>query len=500
MSNSESILQVENYSLEFPSGEGRFLAVNDISFEIKKGEVVALVGESGSGKSVTGLSAMKLINNNADASSSGKFSFKSTGGWVDLLNIEEPKMRKIRGKEIAMIFQEPMSSLNPGLRCGEQISEALRLHLQMNRSDAHKRTISLFEEVGLSNPERVYKKYPNQISGGQKQRVLIAMAVCCNPRLLIADEPTTALDTGVRKKVLDSIKLAKDKYELSILFITHDLDLAAHIADRVLVMYAGKIVEEGSMDSIFNHPKHPYTKGLINCRPPKTDRYYFLPTIEDFMRLSADGKSMAMADDTNLNDLLNSLKIKTTDRIKRHQRLYQERPIIQVKSLSKTFSTPSVWFGKSARFIAVNDVSFDLFAGETLGLLGPSGCGKTTLARSIIGLYQNYDGQVLFRNKNNGEYHPIKALDKIGKKVQYIFQDPYASLDPRMTIGETLMEPLAIHQPEMSSSQHQNRIVELLIKVGLKPFHMERYPHEFSGGQRQRICIARALLLEPEVL
>lgn len=498
MQNDPPIVSIKNFGVEFPSGMGRFTAVNNISFDIFKGEVVAIVGESGSGKSVTGLSIIQLLAKNAGASVEGSIMLNVDDRSIEINSASEREMSTIRGKHVAMIFQDPMSSLNPALRCGDQIAEAMENHLKLSASEAKLKVLSILENVGIDDPEGVYAKYPSQISGGQKQRVLIAMAISCNPDLLIADEPTTALDAAVRKRVLKTIKTMKSQKDLSILFITHDLDLAAEIADRVLVMYAGKIAEQGDMKSVFENPQHPYTKGLISSRPPKKGRYYFLPTIEDFMRLSADGLSNEKVSGNEV--LFKGVEITKKDREKRHQQIYVRNPILKVSHLSKSFRKNNGLFAPASRHHAVDDVSFELFRGETLGIVGQSGCGKTTLVRSIVGLNSGYNGEVLFEKKDENGYESITSLTKMGKRVQYIFQDPYASLDPRMSIGRTLAEPLEVLGKFTSKQDKLDRIYEILAQVGLKPYHYDRYPHEFSGGQRQRICIARALLLEPEIL
>ncbi len=498
MQNDQPIVSIKNFGVEFPSGMGRFTAVNNISFDIFKGEVVAIVGESGSGKSVTGLSIIQLLAKNAGASVEGSIMLNVDDRLIEINSASEREMSTIRGKHVAMIFQDPMSSLNPALRCGDQIAEAMENHLKLSASEAKLKVLSILENVGIDDPEGVYAKYPSQISGGQKQRVLIAMAISCNPDLLIADEPTTALDAAVRKRVLKTIKTMKSQKDLSILFITHDLDLAAEIADRVLVMYAGKIAEQGDMKSVFENPQHPYTKGLISSRPPKKGRYYFLPTIEDFMRLSSDGLSNETVSGKDI--LFKGIEITKKDREKRHRQIYGRKPILKVSHLSKSFRKNNGLFAPASRHHAVDDVSFELFRGETLGIVGQSGCGKTTLVRSIVGLNSGYNGEVLFEKKDENGYESITSLAKMGKRIQYIFQDPYASLDPRMSIGRTLAEPLEVLEKFTSKQDKLDRIYEILAQVGLKPYHYDRYPHEFSGGQRQRICIARALLLEPEIL
>lgn len=495
----QPVLSVSNLTVEFPSGEGRYTALNRVSFSIAPGEVVALVGESGSGKTATALSIMQLLDKKSGATCDGRITLFDGEQNLELNAAKEAQLSNVRGKKIAMVFQEPMSSLNPAISCGKQITEAVRQNLGMPAREAKSYVMDVLREVGVEDAEELYSKHPHAISGGQKQRVLIAMAIACRPSLIIADEPTSALDAAVRKKVLAQLKKNEKNDASALLFITHDLDLAASFADRVLVMYAGRIVEQGNISTIINNPKHPYTKGLINCRPPKTGRYYFLPTIDDFMRVTADGKNLEQQ--TDVQALLNSLRVSPADRSKRHQRMYASQPVISVKHLTRKFSRLFTQAGIEPEFKAVDDVSFDLYPAETLGLVGASGCGKTTLARCIIGLDNDFEGEVLLPDlEDPTAYKPINNLRAMGKRVQYIFQDPYASLDPKMTIGETLLEPLLVRQKTSTHQARKSRVIELMTQVGLKPHHYDRYPNEFSGGQRQRICIARALLLDPEVL
>ena len=336
MQNEQPIVSVKDFSVEFPSGGGRFTAVNNISFDLFRVEVLAIVGESGSGKSVTGLSIIQLLSKAEGAYTECSINLYLNEHSTEVTSASEAEMSKIRGKHVSMIFQEPMSSLNPALRCGHQIEEAVKIHLHLSAAEAKKHVLETLSNVGLEDPISIYEKYPSQISGGQKQRVLIAMAISCNPDLLIADEPTTALDAAIRKKVLRTIKSLNSQKDLSMLFIIHDLDVASEIADRVLVMYAGKIAEQGKIESIFDNPQHPYTKGLISSRPPKKGRYYFLPTIDDFMRLSADGLSneALVGSDT----LFKGVEISDSDRKKRHKQIYAQNPLVKVEGLTKSFA------------------------------------------------------------------------------------------------------------------------------------------------------------------
>lgn len=492
------ILEIKNLVTGFKTGNGQLNAVNNISFNINRGEVVALVGESGSGKTVTGLSIMRLVEGGGGHIDSGEILFKSDGVSFDLTKFSENQMRTIRGRGISMIFQDPMTTLNPVIKCGEQIKEVVKRHLKYSESEAHAHVLDLLEQVEIPNPKEAMKKYPHEFSGGQLQRVLIAMSIACKPQLVIADEPTTALDIIVRSKILNILKQIQQKQNLSILFITHDLESVQQFADRILVMYAGKIVENGPIKDIFKNPQHPYTKGLLACRPPKTGRYYFLPTVRDFMRISADGKDLDKTVD--LADVFKDLRISESSRNVQLTKIYNSEAILKVEKLSKSYRMPRGFFTKSKRLQVLNQVSLSLFEGETLGLVGASGSGKSTLARCLVSLESPDSGEVFIQDKHTKQMKHRGKLQEIGQDIQYIFQDPYSSLNPRMTIGEALMEALENHSTIKSKSDKLERINELLIQVGLKPYHFNRFPHEFSGGQRQRICIARALLLEPKVI
>jgi peptide/nickel transport system ATP-binding protein len=492
------LLSVRRLSVEYPAGRGRVLVLNDVSFDIGKGEVVALVGESGSGKTVTALSIMQLLPNLENIRCTGDLLFKLTNGeTINLSKAKNKVLQNVRGKEIALVSQEPMSALNPSIPCGDQIIEAIEQHLKLSKKEAYDKCIELLTDVDIQDPESIFSRYPDELSGGQIQRIFIAMALASEPKLIIADEPTTALDLGVRRKVLEVLKRIKEKYGLSMLFITHDLELASVIADQVLVMYSGLIVEKGSVAEVFNTPKHPYTKGLINCRPPKDQRFYFLPTLDDFMRLSPDGTDLAKSPE--LEQITNSLLIHPEYRSMRHDAMYSNPAIMKVVGISKSVKT-SKWFNNGKPRTIVDRVSFDLYFGETFGLIGASGCGKSTLARCISGLLTPDNGYAQFLSNTGSYYEVLTSPFELGKRVQYIFQDPYASLNPRMTIREILSEPIAVHKPHLNDTERVELMLELVLKVGLKPHHLQRYPTSFSGGQRQRISIARALLMDPKVI
>lgn len=495
---SEILLDVINLVTEFKTENGIVKAVNDVSFQVKKGEVVGIVGESGSGKSVTSLSIMRLIPNPPGNITSGQILYHGdTKQGIDLVKLDEKEMRKFRGNEISMIFQEPMTSLNPVFTCGNQVVEAIMLHQQLSKKEAETKTLELFEKVQLPNPDRILKAYPHQLSGGQKQRVMIAMAMSCQPQLLIADEPTTALDVTVQKTILELINELSRETGMSTIFITHDLGVIAEIADRVIVMYKGKIVEQGTVLEIFSDPKHPYTKGLLACRPPLGKRLSKLPVIADFM----DEKDGVITEKTaDMNALVEAFVINESQTKKRFEDLQQHEPILQLKNLQTWFPTKTSIFGKPLEYVkAVDDVSFDVYEGETLGLVGESGCGKTTLGRTILRLVEPTGGSAIFDGKeifNLGQ----KDLKELREHMQIIFQDPYSSLNPRMTIGNAILEPMQVHNKYNNDAQRKDKVIELLEKVNMKAEHYQRYPHEFSGGQRQRICIARALSLNPKFI
>lgn len=469
------MLKVENLSINF----GNLAILKDVSFSIEKGEILGVVGESGSGKSITSLSLMGLLPPQASVESgSAQISF-SDGDRLNLISLDEKRFQTIRGKRIAMIFQEPLTCLNPSMRCGKQLLEAVLLNAKLRGSAAQKRCIELLEEMQLPNPEKVYKSYPHELSGGQKQRVMIAMALSGKPELLIADEPTTALDVTVQKGLLELLKSLRDKYHMGMIFISHDLGLIKEIADRVIILQRGKIVEQGLVKQIFESPKNPYTKGLLACRPPISYRPHRLLTVDDFINDNPDKKEVEP-------------KIVTSS--------IKNVLLYSAKNVVTSFITRTNLWGKPiSQFKAVNDVSLELFEGETLGIVGESGSGKTTLGRTLLHLINSQSGSIVYKGIN------IAQMDRsfsrqFRRDVQLIFQDPYSSLNPRKTIGQAISEPLKVHGICRTESERKAKVLDLLNKVALPADSYYRYPHEFSGGQRQRIVIARALSVNPRVI
>ena len=470
----ETVLKVADLHVSFPhDGEYRE-AVKGVSFSVRRGTTLGIVGESGSGKSVTSLAIMGLLPKSAHIS----------GSWTDL-----------HGR-VSMIFQEPMTSLNPVQRCGKQVEEMLLAHEKVSRQEARQRTIQLFEEVMLPRPEKIYRSYPHEISGGQKQRVMIAMALICHPDLLIADEPTTALDVTVQKTILDLLRTLQQKYRMGIIFITHDLGVIAQIADEVAVMYHGEIVEQGAAQQLLHHPQHPYTKGLLACRPPLDSRPRRLLTVKDFLEMENGEWRMENSDDAPNNSqfpILNS-------------QLNKKSVLLRVRDLEVTYALETTIFGKVKKELkAVDGLSFDIYRGETLGLVGESGCGKSTLGRAILQLIEHNSGTIEYDGKSLDRLTPAETK-ALRRRMQIVFQDPYSSLNPRITIGDAIAEPLKVHNTSLSSNTRTTRqsikekVLSLMQQVGLEPDWYNRYPHEFSGGQRQRVCIARALILEPELV
>lgn len=496
--SDQKLLEVKNLVTEFRTDGETVKAVNDVSFTLNRGETIGIVGESGSGKSVTSLSVMRLIPDPPGKIAGGEILFHENGNVVDLVQATEQEMRGFRGNDIAMIFQEPMTSLNPVYTCGDQVAEAIILHQKLNKKEAKALTIELFTQVELPRPEAMYDAYPHQISGGQKQRVMIAMAMSCNPSILIADEPTTALDVTVQKTILELMMQLQQKNDMGILFITHDLGVIAELADKVVVMYKGKIVEQGTVLDIFTNPQHPYTKGLLACRPPLHRRLSWLPTVSDFMSVDEDG----VMHETNKSvaEVTSSLVISPEETASRHKELYAQEPVLKINNLKTYFPINKGLFGKVTEYVkAVDDVTFEVFPGETLGLVGESGCGKTTLGRTILKLVEPTEGQIIFED-NDLTHLGAKEMRDYRKKLQIIFQDPYSSLNPRITIGEAIMEPMRVHNVFTNDAERKARVMELLKRVSLLEEHFYRYPHEFSGGQRQRICIARSLALNPQFI
>lgn len=497
MSN-KTLLEIKNLVTEFRTEEETVKAVNDISFTLHKGETIGIVGESGSGKSVTSLSAMQLIPNPPGRIASGEILFHTENGVVDLTKASEKEMRGFRGNDIAMIFQEPMTSLNPVYTCGNQVAEAIMLHQKVDKKEARERTIELFKKVQLPRPEDIFDTYPHQISGGQKQRVMIAMAMSCSPSILIADEPTTALDVTVQKTILELMNKLQQEEDMGILFITHDLGVIAELADKVVVMYKGKVVEQGNVLDIFTNPQHPYTKGLLACRPPLNKRLKWLPTVSNFMTIDDEGNMQQM--DKSVEEVTKGLEVTPAETAAKHEELYKQEPILEVKNLKTYFPINKSFFGKATSFVkAVDDVSFKVYPGETLGLVGESGCGKTTLGRTILKLIEPTEGQIIYNGKDI-TFLSSKEMREFRKEIQIIFQDPYSSLNPRITIGEAIMEPMRVHNVFNNDAERKDRVMQLLKRVNLLEQHFYRYPHEFSGGQRQRICIARSLALNPKFI
>jgi len=494
----EPLLEIKQLITEFHTETTSIKAVNNVSLTLHRGETIGIVGESGSGKSVTSLSCMRLIPSPPGKITHGEIIFHKGGEAINLLEITESKMRQFRGNDIAMIFQEPMTSLNPVYSCGNQVLEAIRLHQKVTKKQAKAKTIELFKEVKLPEPERIFNAYPHEISGGQKQRVMIAMAMSCNPSVLIADEPTTALDVTVQKAILELMISLQKKDNMGIMFITHDLGVIAELADRVVVMYKGRIVEEGTVTDIFNNPQHPYTKGLLACRPPLNKRLHWLPTVSDFMKRDENGKII----ETNISfeEAIKNLIITPEERKIRHDLIYAQKPLLEVRDLKKYYAKKKSFLSKQQEFTkAVDGVSFDVYPGETLGLVGESGCGKTTLGRSILKLIQPTAGNIIYKGQDitsysNSDMRPLR------EDMQIIFQDPYSSLNPRITVGNAILEPMKVYGILSNNEDRKAHVYDLLKKVGLSPEHYNRYPHEFSGGQRQRICIARTLALKPQFI
>ena len=492
--SDRNVLEVQGLTVRFDTSERSVVAVKDLGFHVRAGEVLAIVGESGSGKSVTSLSVMRLIEHGGGPIASGKISFtRRNGGKLDLAKAADSVMRTIRGGEISMIFQEPMTSLNPVFSVGTQVAEAVMLHQGLSHAEAEAEALRMLELVRIPEAKQILKRYPHQLSGGMRQRVMIAMALSCKPSLLIADEPTTALDVTIQAQILQLIRQLQEEMGMAVIFITHDMGVVAEVADRVLVMYHGEAVEEGTCEQIFHNPRHPYTQSLLAAVPRLgsmrgTDE----PAPFPLLRITdpeAEQLGTADMDETPVDMPEPAASAPSVS----------DGPVLSVDNLITRFDVETGFWGKVKRRVhAVEQVSFNLYPGETLGLVGESGCGKSTIGRSLIGLETPRSGSIVF---NGQELTQVSGsqLQKLRRNIQYVFQDPYAALDPRLTVGFSIMEPLLIHKV-CSRQEAERRVGELLERVDLDPAMAVRYPHEFSGGQRQRVCIARALAMNPEII
>lgn len=476
-----TVLQISNLNIDFLHDGTYNRVVENVCLNVKRGCTLGIVGESGSGKSVSSMSLLGLLPPAPTCRVEGSAQFwpRDAEGAMELLNIPEEAYRRVRGNHISVIFQEPMTSLNPVQRCGAQVAEMLMQHESVSVREARQRVVDLFNEVMLPRPEKIYDSYPHEISGGQKQRVMIAMALICHPDLLIADEPTTALDVTVQKAILELLRNLQAKYNIGIIFITHDLGVIAQIADEVAVMYHGHIVEQGSAEQVLGHPQHAYTQGLLACRPPLDGRPLRLPTVKDFLDGSADPLAQ-----------------------EQRQPMGEEgrEVLLSVRNLVVEYPLKTNLWGRATQTLkAVDGLSFDVYRGETLGLVGESGCGKSTLGRALLQLISKSSGSVTY---DGADLDRLSARQRkaLRRKVQIVFQDPYSSLNPRLTIGQAIMEPLRSHRIGGSDAERKSRVLELMRQVGLQDDWFDRYPHEFSGGQRQRVVIARALILQPELV
>lgn len=471
------ILSIHNLSISFQNQQVENKVVHNVSFEIMPNQIVGVVGESGSGKSVTSMALMGLLPAKI-AKITGEVLYHD----VSLTDIEPRELREIVGKEISMIFQEPMTSLNPSLTCGEQVAEVLNLHTNLSKKEIEAKVLDLFEKVKLPRAQKMMTQYPHELSGGQKQRVMIAMAIACKPKLLIADEPTTALDVRVQNDIVLLLKELQQETGMSILFITHDLALIAEIAQQVIVMQKGKIVEHGTVEQVFLHPQEIYTKALINAKPKLSIRLKELPSVTSYLK------------DNFVEEIYTS-----EQRSQFHQQLYSKQPILEVKNLKTYYTSKNNWFAKPNVVKGVDDVSFKVYEGETVGLVGESGSGKSTIGRTILGLEKATAGEIWYNGVNLLNLSSSERK-KYRQEIQLIFQDPYSSLNPSMGVGEAILEPMVKHNVLSSNKERKEYIYQLLEKVGLEKEHYQRYPHEFSGGQRQRIGIARALALQPKLI
>ena len=481
------LLEIKNLRINFLSDDEWHEVVHGIDFDVMAGRTLGIVGESGSGKSVSNLAVMRLLNPKVSKVKADAILMEG----VDIKDFNEKRMAEVRGKRIAMIFQEPMTSLNPVYRCGQQVTEMILQHEKVTKKAARDRAISLFRQVMLPRPEAIFDSYPHELSGGQKQRVMIAMAIACSPKILIADEPTTALDVTVQKEILHLLRKLQQETGMGMVFITHDLGVVAEIADDVVVMHNGEILERGEVSQVLEHPQHPYTQGLLACRPPMKIRLKKLPIVKEFL----DGQWKG-----GKEQILRELQITDEQRQQHLKELYSRDPILKVEGLQTWYPLKKGIFGRVYDHVkAVDDVSLEVYEGETLGLVGESGCGKTTLGRSILRLQEPTGGKVWF---DGMEVTALKKADlrAFRKQAQIVFQDPYSSLNPRIRIGEAIAEPLKVHGIETDRKKCRQMVCELLEQVGLEATQYDRYPHEFSGGQRQRICIARALAVNPRLV
>ncbi len=476
MSEQKPLLTVENLRVSFKQNKEWKTIVHGASFTLYPNQILGIVGESGSGKSVTSLAIMRLLAEN-QSKIEGKICFEGE----DLTTYSEKEYRHIRGNKIAMIFQEPMSALNPSMRCGYQVEEMLRLHTELKGSALKKKVLELFEQVKLPAPEEAYVKYPHQLSGGQKQRIVIAMAIACKPTILIADEPTTALDVTVQKDIILLLQSLQAETKMAMIFISHDLGLVSSIADEVMVMYQGNAVEKGPTSEVFNQPKERYTQALIAARPSSEIRLKRLPTIRDFVGNTVPQEA-----------------ISTEERQQIHAKLYANPPLLVVKDVAKDYiSSVGLWGKKSFR--ALNQINFEVYEGETLGLVGESGCGKSTLGNAILQLDPASSGAIFYQGVDITQLRG-KALRALRKDIQIIFQDPFSSLNPKLTVGQAIMEPMIVHGLFGNKKEKKQKVLDLLTQVGLTAEAFDRYPHEFSGGQRQRIGIARTIAVNPKLI
>ena len=476
MSTEQPLLTVENLRVSFVQNKDWKAIVHDVSFDLRPNQILGIVGESGSGKSVSSLAIMGLLPQDT-SKIEGRICFEG----VDITTLKESTYRQLRGDKIAMIFQEPMSALNPSMRCGRQVEEMLELHTALKGKALKNRVLELFEQVKLPFPAEAYRKYPHELSGGQKQRVVIAMAIACKPALLIADEPTTALDVTVQKEILHLLKALQAETQMAMIFISHDLGLVSSIADEVLVMYRGQVVEKGLTSSVFNEPKERYTQALLAARPSSQVRLQRLPTIQDFV-----------------DNQVPTEVITPAERQVAHAQLYAQTPLLVVKDVAKDYISRVGLWGKKA-FRALDSINFEVYEGETLGLVGESGCGKSTLGNAILQLDPASSGAIFYQGQDITQLKG-KALRALRKDIQIIFQDPFSSLNPKLTVGQAIMEPMMVHGLFGSKKEKKQKVLELLHQVGLTAEAFNRYPHEFSGGQRQRIGIARTIAVHPKLI